>query len=102
MTSDPAAKGLAKDLKVAGAGPVHCHFSLPPPPLLTMCGSERCRSILGTSNKMRDITAHDSVKQVQHDGVLKGHTDINTPHKQSLKLLNTSLLHQGFGAFEFS
>ena len=25
VTSDPAAKGLAKDLKVAGAGPVHCH-----------------------------------------------------------------------------
>ena len=30
MTSDPAAKGSAKDLEVAGAGPVHCHFSLPP------------------------------------------------------------------------
>ena len=28
--SDPAAKGSAKDLEVAGAGPVHCHFSLPP------------------------------------------------------------------------
>ena len=30
VTSDPAAKGSAKDLEVAGAGPVHCHFSLPP------------------------------------------------------------------------
>ena len=30
VTSDPAAKGLAKDLEVAGAGPVHCHFSLTP------------------------------------------------------------------------
>ena len=30
VTSDPAAEGLAKDLEVAGAGPVHCHFSLPP------------------------------------------------------------------------
>ena len=28
VTSDPAAKGSAKDLEVAGAGPVHCHFSL--------------------------------------------------------------------------
>ena len=30
VTSDPAAKGSVKDLEVAGAGPVHCHFSLPP------------------------------------------------------------------------
>ena len=30
MTSDPAAKGSVKDLEVAGAGLVHCHFSLPP------------------------------------------------------------------------
>ena len=30
VTSYPAAKGSAKDLKVAGAGPVHCYFSLPP------------------------------------------------------------------------
>ena len=30
VTRDPAAKGLAKDLEVVGAGPVHCHFSLPP------------------------------------------------------------------------
>ena len=30
VTSDPAAKGSAKDLKIAGAGPVHFHFSLPP------------------------------------------------------------------------
>ena len=29
VTSDPAAKGPAKDLEVAGAGPVHCHFSFP-------------------------------------------------------------------------
>ena len=27
---DPAAKGSAKDLEVADAGPVHCHFFLPP------------------------------------------------------------------------
>ena len=32
VTSDPAAKGPAKDLEVAGTGPVHCHFSLPPFP----------------------------------------------------------------------
>ena len=30
VTSDPAAKGSAIDLEVAGAGPVHCHFFLPP------------------------------------------------------------------------
>ena len=30
VTSDPAAKGSAKDLEVAGVGPVHCHFSLLP------------------------------------------------------------------------
>ena len=30
VTSDPAAKGSANDLEVAGAGPVHCHFFLPP------------------------------------------------------------------------
>ena len=30
VTSDPAAKGSAKDLEVAGAGPVHCHFSYSP------------------------------------------------------------------------
>ena len=30
VTSDPATKGSAKDLEVAGAGPVHCHFSIPP------------------------------------------------------------------------
>ena len=30
VTSDPIAKVLAKDLEVAGAGPVHCHFPLPP------------------------------------------------------------------------
>ena len=39
VTSDPAAKGSAKDLEVAGAGPVHCHFPLPPS-FLTMCSSE--------------------------------------------------------------
>ena len=43
VTSDPAAKGSAKDLEVAGAGPVYCHFSLPPSSL-TMCSSERCLS----------------------------------------------------------
>ena len=41
VTSDPAAKGSVKDLEVAGAGPVHCHFSIPPS-FLTMCSSERC------------------------------------------------------------
>ena len=44
MTSDPAAKGSAKDLEVAGAGPVHCRFSIPPS-FLTMCSSERCLSL---------------------------------------------------------
>ena len=44
VTSDPAAKGSAKDLEVAGAGPVHCHFSIPPS-FLTMCSSERCLSL---------------------------------------------------------
>ena len=29
-TSDPAAKGSTKNLEIASAGPVHCHFSLPP------------------------------------------------------------------------
>ena len=29
VTSDPAAKGLAKGLKVADAGLVHCHFPFP-------------------------------------------------------------------------
>ena len=42
VTSDPAAKGPAEDLDVAG--PVHCHFSLPPS-FLTMCSSERCLSL---------------------------------------------------------
>ena len=45
VTSDPAAKGSAKDLEVASAGPVHCHFSLPPS-FLTMCSSERCLSLV--------------------------------------------------------
>ena len=45
VTSDPAAKGLAKDLEVAGVGPVHCHFSLPPS-FLTMCSSECCLSFV--------------------------------------------------------
>ena len=40
VTSDPATKGSAKDLEVAGADPVHCHFPLPPS-FLTMCSSER-------------------------------------------------------------
>ena len=30
VTSEPAANRLAKDLEVASAGPVHCHFPLPP------------------------------------------------------------------------
>ena len=30
VTSDPVAKGLAKDQEVACAGPVHCHFPFPP------------------------------------------------------------------------
>ena len=30
VTNDPAVTGSAKDLDVAGSGPVHCHFSLPP------------------------------------------------------------------------
>ena len=45
VTSDPAAKGSAKDLEVAGAGPVHCRFSIPPS-FLTMCSSERCLSTM--------------------------------------------------------
>ena len=45
MTSDPAAKGSAKDLEVAGAGPVHCHFPLPPS-FLTMCSFECCLSFI--------------------------------------------------------
>ena len=48
VTSDPAAKGSAKDLEVAGAGPVHCHFSIPPS-FLTMCSSERCLSLVPIS-----------------------------------------------------
>ena len=50
VTSDPAAKGSAKDLEVAGAGPVHCRFSIPPS-FLTMCSSERCllRDYISTS-----------------------------------------------------
>ena len=45
MTSDPAANRLAKDLEVAGAVPVHCHFSLPLS-FLTMCSSKRCPSFM--------------------------------------------------------
>ena len=41
VTSDPATKGSAKDLEVAGASPVHCHFPLLPS-FLTMCSSESC------------------------------------------------------------
>ena len=40
VTSDPAAKGSAKDLEVGSAGFVHCYFPLPPL-FLTMCSSER-------------------------------------------------------------
>ena len=43
VTSDPAAKGSAKDLEVADAGLVHCHFPLPAS-FLTICSSERCLS----------------------------------------------------------
>ena len=43
VTSDPAAKRLAKDLEVAGAGLVHCHFFFPSS-FLTMCSFERCLS----------------------------------------------------------
>ena len=42
-SSDPAAKGAAKDLEVAGAGPVHCHFPFPPSFLIRF-SSERCLS----------------------------------------------------------
>ena len=45
VTSDLAAKGSAKDLEVAGAGPVHCHFFLPPS-FLTMCSSEHYLSFV--------------------------------------------------------
>ena len=42
VTSDPAAKGSAKDLEVADAGPVHCYFPLPPSFLTTcMCACVR-------------------------------------------------------------
>ena len=46
VTSDPAIKGLAKDMEVAGAGPVHYHFSPPLLLSLTMCSSERCLSFM--------------------------------------------------------
>ena len=45
VTNDLAAKGSAKDLEVAGAGPVNCHFSLPPS-FLTMCSFKHCLSLL--------------------------------------------------------
>ena len=45
VTSNPAAKGLAKDLEIASAGPIHCHFYLLPS-ILTMCSSERCLSTM--------------------------------------------------------
>ena len=45
IASDLAAKGLAKDLEVASAGLVHCHFSFPPS-FLTMCSSEHCLSFV--------------------------------------------------------
>ena len=43
---DPAAKGSANDLEVAGAGPAHCHFSLLPTSFFTMCSSECCLSFI--------------------------------------------------------
>ena len=50
LTGDPAARGSAKDLEVAGAGPVHCHFPLPPF-FLTMCSSKRCLSFYCCESK---------------------------------------------------
>ena len=55
VTSDSAAKGSAKDLEVAGAGPVHGHFSLPPS-FLTMCSSEHCLSINIFKNSLVSIS----------------------------------------------
>ena len=47
VTSDPAVKGSAKDLKVTSAGPLHCHFFLPPNfEFRTMCSSEHCLSVI--------------------------------------------------------
>ena len=56
VTSDPAAKGSAKDLEVAGAGPVHCHFSFPPT-FLTMCSSKHCLSfeLQGAKDASREV-----------------------------------------------
>ena len=65
VTSDPAAKGSAKDLEVAGAGPVHCHFSLPPS-FLTMCSSERCLLFCRKFLLIR-VSVHFYDVQVAHD-----------------------------------
>ena len=41
VTGGSVAKGLAKDLEVAGSGPVHCHFPLPLHFLMiTVCGAQ--------------------------------------------------------------
>ena len=57
VTSDPAAKGSAKDLEVASAGPVHCHFPLPPS-FLTMCSSEHYLSLV----VLLEVTSHQILK----------------------------------------
>ena len=64
VTSDPAAKGSAKDLEVAGAGPVHCRFSIPPS-FLTMCSSERCLSTNDTISVGNESNAHMEVQKSQ-------------------------------------
>ena len=41
VTSGSVAKGLAKDLEIAGSGLVHCHFPLPLHFLMiTLCGAQ--------------------------------------------------------------
>ena len=67
VTSDPAAKGSAKDLEVAGAGPVHCHFSIPPS-FLTMCSSERCLSFTIVSIHANCCSAL-SLTGLEHDSI---------------------------------
>ena len=68
VTSDPAAKGSAKDLEVAGAGPVHCHFPLPPS-FLTMCSSERCLSCIYLSPfPCKDSNMHQACSLVRKWG----------------------------------
>ena len=57
VTSDLAAKGSAKDLEVAGAGPVHRNFFFPPS-FLTMCISKRCLSSLTLQNYKNICTVY--------------------------------------------